>query len=151
MELGRFKPGDTLLLHDGSRVEVLSPSEDGRRIRARYLESPGEPSLAGTEGLIAEDKVSGFTPAALGPEWGDEVAVVLYHVPESEESEEGYEAVTLGGIPLGVSITASDADTASEALERLVGALAAFGYSGKVAVEDATYIGGTQRYEVEVL
>lgn len=30
MEVGRFRPGDTLHLHDGSRAEVLAPSGDGR-------------------------------------------------------------------------------------------------------------------------
>jgi hypothetical protein len=78
------------------------------------------------------------------------VAVVVHHVPESEESEECYEAVTMGGVPLGVSITASDSDTAREALDRLLGALKVFGYAGAVAVEDATYTGGIQRYEIEV-
>ncbi len=74
----------------------------------------------------------------------------MHHVPESEESEEGYEAVTMGGVPLGVSINASDSDTAQAALDRLLGALKVFGYAGLVAVEDATYMGGIQRYQLEV-
>lgn len=150
MELRRFKPGDVLLLHDGSTAEVLVPTEDGRRIQARYLEAPGDPSLVGTERLVEDRHVAAFTPAPPGPEWGEKVVVVVYHVTESEESEEGYEAVTMGGVPLGVAVTASDSDTANEALGRLLDALKAFGYAGRVAVEDATYLGETQHYELEV-
>lgn len=146
----RFKPGDVLLLHDGTRAEVLAPTEEGRQILTRYLECPDDPSLVGTEGFVGDRDVAGFTPAPPGPEWGDKVTVVVYHVPESEESEGGYEAVTMGGVPLGVSVTASDADTAHEALDRLLGALKAFGYVGTAAVEDATYVGGNHRYETEV-
>lgn len=56
--------------------------------------------------------------------------------------------MTIGGVPLGVSITTGDADTAHEALDRLVSALWLFGYSGAVAVEDATYVRGIERYEI---
>ncbi len=80
--------------------------------------------------------------------------VVIHHVPESEASEEGYEAVAmggtpLGGTPLGVSVEASDADSAPEALDRLLGALRVFGFVGSAQVEDVTYLGGVQRYELE--
>jgi hypothetical protein len=150
MEIGRFKARDTLLLHDGTRAEVLSPSEDGRRVRARYLDSPEDPTLDGTEGLIAAHEVSAFSPAPPGPDWADRLTVVVHRVPDSEESEGRYGAVTMAGVPLGVSVEATDADTAEGALERLLGALKAFGYSGPVAVEDATYVGGIERYEVEV-
>ncbi len=149
MEMRRYRPGDVLVLHDGSRVEVLAPTEDGRRILARYLESPGYSSLVGTEAFVGDRDVAAFTPAPLGPEWGDKVTVLVHHVPESEESEGGYEAVTMSGVPLGVSVL-TEADSPPEALERLLGALKVFGYSGTVAVEDATYIGGVQRYELEV-
>lgn len=103
MDLGRFGPGDTLLLHDGSRAEVLAPSEDGRSIRARYVESSREPSLVGTEESIADRMVAAFTPAPPGADWGARVAMVVHHVPETEESEEGYEAVTMGGVPFRCS------------------------------------------------
>lgn len=145
----RFKPGDVLHLHDGSRAEVLAPAEDGRRILARYLESTDGLSLVGTEDFILDRDIAAFTPAPPGPEWVEKVVVVVHHVPESEESEEGYEAVTMSGVPLGVSVS-SDSETAQEALDGLLGALKAFGYVGTVSVEDATYIGGTQHYELEV-
>jgi hypothetical protein len=82
--------------------------------------------------------------------WGDKVVVVLHHVPESEDFEGGYEAVTMMGVPYGVSVTGSDRDSAQGALSRLLSGLRAFGFTGRVAVEDATYIGGVERYEVEV-
>ncbi len=68
MELGRFKAGDTLILHDGSKAEALAPSEDGQWIRARYVETPDDPSLTGTEDLIADHEVYGLSPASPGPE-----------------------------------------------------------------------------------
>lgn len=148
MDLGRFGPGDILLLHDGVRAEVLAPSEDGRSIRARYVESSREPLLVGTEELIADRMVAAFTPAPPGPRWGERMAVIVHHVPESEESEEGYEAVTMGGVPYGVFVTASDAESPSEAVDRLLGALRTFGYFGAVAVEDLTEPGDPERYEI---
>lgn len=80
--------------------------------------------------------------------WGEKVTVVLHHVPETEEYEGGYEAVTMTGVPHNVIVTGSDRDSAEEALNHLVSGLRAFGFAGRVAVEDATYIGGVQRYEV---
>jgi hypothetical protein len=76
--------------------------------------------------------------------------MVVHHVSESEESEEGYKAVTMSGVPLGISIAASDSDTAQEAVDRLLGALKVFGYVGAVAVEDATHMGRIERYRLEV-
>ncbi len=97
---------------------------------------------------VADYEISAFTPSPPGPEWGERVVAIVHHVPETEESEGGYAAATLGGTPLGVAIIAEDADTAGEAIDRLVGALRVFGYSGAVAVEDATYVGGMRRYEI---
>lgn len=81
--------------------------------------------------------------------WGGKVTVVLHRVPESEEFEGGYEAVTMTGVPENVVVTGSDRDSAEDALNHLIAGLRAFGFSGRVAVDDATYIGGTQRYEIE--
>lgn len=148
MDLERFTPGDTLLLHDGSRAVVLAPSEDGRSIRARYVESSREPLLVGTEDLIADRMIAAYTPAPPGPRWGERIVVVVHHIPESEESEEGYEAVTMGGVPFGVFVTASDAESPSEAIDRLLGALRTFGYFGAVTVEDVTEPGESARYEI---
>lgn len=128
---------------------MLAPTEDGRRILARYLESPVNSSLVGTEGFVGDRDVAAFTPAPPGSEWGDKATALVHRVPESEESEGGYEVVTMSGVPLGVSIM-TEADSPPEALERLLGALKVFGYSGPVAVEDATYIGSVQRYELDM-
>lgn len=82
--------------------------------------------------------------------WGERVTVVVHRVPETEGFEGGYEAVTMTGVPHGVSVTGSDPESAEEALDHLLDGLRAFGFAGRVAVEDATYIGGVQRYEVAV-
>lgn len=149
MEFRKFEVGDILHLYGGSRAETLTQSQVGHSVRVRYLDAPIDPSLVGTEDLIGVEWIAGFTPAPPEPAWGERVLVVVYHVPESEESEGGYEAVTMGGTPLGVSVTAGDADAASGAVEQLIGALRVFGYSGAVTVEDATYIGGVKRYEID--
>lgn len=150
MDPGRFGIGDTLHLHDGSRAEVVAPTEDGRTVRARYLDSPGDPSLAGTEDLVAAGRTAGFTPAPPGPEWGSRVAVIVYPASMSDDYESGYVAETLTGVPHGVVVSAGGEDTPEQAVDRLIAALDAFGLTGTVAVEDASRGGGTGTYEVEI-
>lgn len=58
--------------------------------------------------------------------------------------------MTMMGVPYGVSVTGSDTDSAEDALKHLLDGLRAFGFGGRVAVEDATHVGGMQRYEVEL-
>lgn len=81
--------------------------------------------------------------------WGDRVTVIVHHILESEDFEGGYEAVTMMGVPYNVSITGSDNQSAEGALDHIINGLRAFGFAGRVAVEDATYIGGVQRYELD--
>lgn len=81
--------------------------------------------------------------------WNGKVTVVVHHVPETEDYEGGFEAVTMMGVPYNVIVTGSDRDSAEAALNHLLDGLRAFGFAGRVAVEDATYIGGVQRYEIE--
>lgn len=81
--------------------------------------------------------------------WGERVTVMLHRVPESEEYEGGFEAVTMTGVPYNVSVTGSDHNSPEDALNHLISGLNAFGFSGCVAVEDTTYIGGVQRYKVQ--
>ena len=147
-----FKPGDRVARRDGAWGEVLSVSESGDALRMRHTGTGGDPSIAGTEEVVAVSEIISLSPAPATSltTWGQKVAVVVHHFPEGPESEEGYEAVTMGGVPLGVSITASDAETAQEALERLLGALSVFGYSGKVAVHDVAEPGRSEEYEIEV-
>lgn len=83
-----------------------------------------------------------------GESWGGKVTVVLHYVPEDESFEGGFEAVTLTGVPHGVSVTGSDRDSAEVALDHLLAGLRAFGFGGRVAVEDATGAGRVGRYEV---
>lgn len=81
--------------------------------------------------------------------WGDKVTVVVRHIPESEDHEGSFEAVTMTRVPYNVSITGSDRDSAKDALSHLLEGLRSFGFSGRVTVEDATYVGGVQRYEIQ--
>ena len=80
--------------------------------------------------------------------WGEKVTVVLHHIPESEDFEGGFEAVTMTGVPHGVSIAGSDPDSTEGALGHLLDGLRAFGFSGRVAIEDATGIGRVDHYEI---
>jgi hypothetical protein len=47
-------------------------------------------------------------------------------------------------------IASGENDSAEEALNRLIAALRAFGFRGRVAVKDATEPGPIERYEFEV-
>ncbi len=82
--------------------------------------------------------------------WGDKVTVVVHRILESEDFEGGFEAVTMSGVPGMVTVTASDRDSKEEAFERLREGLRAFGFSGTLAVEDATGLGRPVRYEVGI-
>ena len=44
--------GTKLKLSDGSTVEILSNANDGGWVFARYIESPSDPSLVGTEDWV---------------------------------------------------------------------------------------------------
>ncbi len=81
--------------------------------------------------------------------WDEKVTIMLHHVPEDEGFEGGFEAVTLVGVPHGVSVAGSDRDSAEGALNHLLEGLRTFGFSGRVAVEDATEAGRVGRYEIE--
>ncbi len=84
-------------------------------------------------------------------DWSNKVVIVLHHVPESEDYEGGFEAVTMSGVPHDVSVTGSDRDSAEAALDHLLAGLREFGFSGRVAIHDATSAGRTERYEIEAL
>lgn len=149
MNLHLLKPGHKVGLRGGGTAEVLSETQDGEWILVRYLEAD-DPSLAGSEDLASANEIETLLGIVHPTEWRGHCTVHVHHVPEGEESEEGYEALTMGGVPYGVSITGYGDDSAQEALDQLLCALKAFGFSGTVRVEDATYIGGVQRYEVAV-
>ena len=150
MDLWLLKPGHKSRMRDGVEAEVLSENEDGEWIKVRYLDGEDDPLFGGTEDLASRDEVEVLLGVTHKSTWCEKVTIVVHHVPESEESEEGYEAVTMKGVPHGVSITSEDPNNAEEALNRMLDALRAFGFAGRVTVDDATYIGGVQRYEIEV-
>jgi hypothetical protein len=145
-----LKPGHRIRTHDGAEAEVLAQTEDGAWIQVRYLEVQDDPSLAGTEDLVSEGEVEALLGVARTGGWGEKVTVILHHFPESEESEEGYESVTMKGVPYNVSITGSDPHSAEGALNHLLDGLRAFGFTGRVAVEDVTEPGSSERYEIDV-
>lgn len=58
MDLMKLTVGDRVRTVDGAIAEVLSPSEDGKWIRIRYIDSPGSPKLKGTEDLSSSDELA---------------------------------------------------------------------------------------------
>lgn len=150
MDLWYLKPGHKVRTRDGAEAEILSETEDGEWIKVRYLDGEDSIVSAGTEDLAHREEVEALLGVVHRSTWGEEVAVIVHRVPESEESEGGFEAVSVKGVPHGVALTGSNPDSAAGALNHLVSGLRAFGFVGRVTVEDATYIGGVQRYEVRV-
>jgi hypothetical protein len=65
MDLWELRPGDRIRTANGALAEVLTETEDGRWIKVRYLRSPDEPSLVGTEDLCEEDEIRGKVEADL--------------------------------------------------------------------------------------
>ena len=57
MDLYDLQIGDRVRLSDGTIAEVMSETEDGRSIRVRHIESPHNPSHAGSEQLCTEDEI----------------------------------------------------------------------------------------------
>jgi hypothetical protein len=57
MDLYDLQVGDRIRLTDGTIAEVISETEDGRSIRVRHVESPNNPSRAGSEELCSEDEI----------------------------------------------------------------------------------------------
>ena len=57
MDLYDLQLGDRVRLVDGTIAEVISETEDGRSIRVRHIESPNNPSRAGSEQLCSEDEI----------------------------------------------------------------------------------------------
>jgi len=148
MELWYLKPGHKIRTRDGAEAEVLSETEDGEWIKVRYLDGEDDPLFAGTEDLANRDEIEALLGVAHRSTWGEEVTVIVHHVPESDESEGEYEAVTMKGVPHGVSITGSDPESVEGALNHLLDGLRAFGFTGRVMVEDATRLGQVDRYDI---
>lgn len=144
-----LKPGHKVRTRDGAEAKVLDETDDGEWIRVRYLGNQDDPLSAEIEELAHKDEVEALLGVVHESTWGDSVTIMLHHVPESEAGEGGYEAVTMAGVPNGVSITGEDPDSAEGALRRLLDGLGAFGFTGRVTVDDATHSGRMERYEIE--
>ena len=64
VNLINLEPGDKLSISNGATVEVATNPKDGVWIFARYLTSPEDPSLVGTEDMFfAQDVVEVLGPA----------------------------------------------------------------------------------------
>jgi hypothetical protein len=61
MDIAAITVGSLLQLEDGSTVEVVLPSEDGKTIRARYVDSPFAPTQVGKEADLSDYEITGFT------------------------------------------------------------------------------------------
>lgn len=57
MDLYDLEIGDRVRLTDGTIAEVISESVDGRWIRVRHIQSPHNPSRAGSEQDCSEDEI----------------------------------------------------------------------------------------------
>ncbi len=148
MDLWMLKPGHKVRMRDGSVARVLAETEDGASIKVEYLEPGGTPLQVDVEDMVDKQEVEVLLGVAHLQTWEDRVTVVVHHIPESGDSEAGYEAVTMKGVPYGVAVTGYDSGSAEAALNNLLDGLRAFGFEGRVAVEDATRFGAVDRYEV---
>ncbi len=150
MSLWHLKPGHKIRLSDGPDAEVLSETEDGEWIRVRYLGTADTSVFEGSEDLVHSDEVEALLGVIHRSTWSEDLTVFVHYVPESEDSEGSYEAVTMKGVPHEVIITGSDPESAEEALKQLVSGLKAFGFVGRVAVENAVGLGQPVRHRVDV-
>ena len=57
MNLRQFGRGAKVLMSNGATAEVVAPTEDGVRMRIRYLDSPFSPEQVGSEDWCTEDQV----------------------------------------------------------------------------------------------
>ncbi len=150
MNLWLLKPRHKIRTRDGAEAEVLAETQDGAWVKVRYLEVPDDPSLIGTEDLLDEEEVEVLLGVVAPTAWGDEVRVIVHYRPEDEDYGGGYEATTMMGVPHSVVVNGYDEDSAEGALDNLLLGLQAFGFRGRVLVEDATELGHPRQYEIEV-
>jgi hypothetical protein len=60
MDISTLKPRERVLLEDGAVVEVIAPSDDGASVTVRYLESPFDPALVGTEARCTDYEIVAY-------------------------------------------------------------------------------------------
>jgi hypothetical protein len=61
MDIAGIKTGALLQLEDGSTVQVVEPSHDGKTLRGCYVDSPFAPAQVGTEAWLSDYEITGFT------------------------------------------------------------------------------------------
>lgn len=59
MKAEQLKVGIKVQMATGSTAVVLAVSRGGLEVRVRYLDSPFEPELEGTEGMCSLDDITG--------------------------------------------------------------------------------------------
>lgn len=150
MYLNILKPGHRIRLRNGATARVLSEAGDGDSVEVEYLETEDNTPPAGTRSMVVEEEVEVLLGVAHPRAWEGEVSVVLHHASESEDSEAYFEAVTMKGVPYGVSVSGGDPESAEDALTQLCNGLRAFGFRGRVLVQDVTKLGQAERYEVSL-
>lgn len=106
MNLGILRPGHKVRMRNGSVAKVLSETRDGTSIEVEYLESEESALPVGTRGLVNEAEVEALLGVAHPRVWEGEVTVVLHHMPESEDSESYFEAVTMSAERVRASLRA---------------------------------------------
>lgn len=57
VNLLNLAPGDVVEMSDGSTVEVVSNPRDGMWIFGRYITSPSDPSLGGSEEMVFAQEI----------------------------------------------------------------------------------------------
>ena len=57
MDLSDLKPGERVRTIDGNVAEIIAPTADGRWIKVRYIETPGEATLAASQDLCTDDEI----------------------------------------------------------------------------------------------
>lgn len=57
MNISTLVEGDRVRTMDGNIVEIVTPTEDGRWIKVRYLKCPDRPDLIGSEDLCSEEEL----------------------------------------------------------------------------------------------
>ena len=67
MDLYELKLGDRVRTVDGAVVEIVAETEDGQWIRVRYIDSPDDPELVGTEDLCHVDELQELTQVRRKP------------------------------------------------------------------------------------
>ena len=56
-DLWQFQKDQQVTLQNGAVAQVLQPTQDGRWIRVKYIHSPDQPDIVGTEDLCHQEEL----------------------------------------------------------------------------------------------